>query len=274
MKKIINIVGIMLFFVIFSITGKIILASDNIIEKLYFTNLKVVKSRPGYRSGERFQNGQKIAYKFASYTIDVTGELFYPVSDVRNGIIEKIITDTGLDVTPQEDSDRKISFPKLSSDGKNVEFTIKIFRPEQEAKINSFKEILGNIKLIEGIGEKEEDLGISQFKKLAKGKKYAAIIDNIVTHESGEKTLDLQLQIPPYIFVKTIELYDANGNKLDVSGDMKPFFSDSITYITIQFTSLKGFPDKGRIVLKIYENFAEHNIPFELKDVAVWVDSQ
>lgn len=200
----------------------------------------------------------------AGYTLALTGEFGGAVLDVEKGKLVAAVADTGENLLPAKQWDRKISFPRLSEDGKTVAFEVKLNLPDENVK--AIKEVSGVLEYTTSAGTKEVDLGITDFKAGAKGDKYGAVIESIGKSQWGDGVeLKLTMNQAPEAY-KEIRLYDANGGPLKISGSGHMRSDDRLT---LELQRERAFPAKGRIVIVVYEGLKRFEAPFKVTNFSL-----
>ena len=198
------------------------------------------------------------------YTLALTGEFGGAVLDVEKGELVAAVADTGENLLPTKQWDRKISFPRLSEDGKTVAFEIKLNLPGENVK--AIKEVSGVLEYTTAAGTKEVDLGITDFKAGAKGDKYGAVIESIGKSQWGDGVeLKLSMNQAPKAY-KEVILYDASGAPLKIkgTGSMR-----SGNQLTLELQRERAFPAKGRIVIGIHEGLKRFEAPFKVTNISL-----
>ncbi len=201
----------------------------------------------------------------AGYTLSLVGKLPGAVLSIGKGTVDKAVADNGENLLPAREWDRKIHFPRLSKDKTTVVFEVKLTVPGEDVK--GLKEVSGTLEYSVSGGAKDVDLGIGDFKAGATGRELNASIRSIEKNEweEGRQDLSLKLSVSKES-VKSVAFYDKDGGKLDVSsyGYSSSGASTTFTY------SIKGkFPEKGRIVVTVFENVKKYKIPFKISNVSL-----
>jgi hypothetical protein len=199
------------------------------------------------------------------YTICLIGELPSPVLEAKDGIVEKALADNGEDLLPEEEWDRRISFPSVSSDGTAITFEVKLKAPGE--KVKGLAEVSGRLECQIPGASREVDLGVKAFKKGAKGKEYGALIASVEDAGWGDDTQQMSLELGlSRDRIKTIIFYDDRDKRLDVSDCG---YSSSGDSATLEFRLEGGFPKGGRIVIDVYEQVEKRLVSFHLTGVTL-----
>ncbi len=201
----------------------------------------------------------------AGYTLALVGRLPGAVLEVKGGKLEKAVSLSGDDLLPKRDWDRKINFPRLSKDKTAVIFEVNVALPGEKAK--GFKEISGKLEYVVAGGSKEVDLGFTGYKAGAQGKAFKAAIKSIKESkwEKGHEVLALELQLASDA-LKSTRFLDGQGNPLNVSRQSTMSSGDTMV---AQYDIEGQFPEKGRIVMEVFDALKRFEIPFSLKDVSL-----
>jgi hypothetical protein len=196
-------------------------------------------------------------------TLSFVAEFPGTVLNMKEGRLEKALSDTGDDLLPSDEWQRKVNFPRLSNDKTIVTFDVHLRLPGD--KVKGLKEVSGVLEYIVGDKIKEVDLGIAEYKAETKGKEFGAKITKLAesSWQKGHDELEIELAVEPGV-VDSIVFEDEKGGKLDTQagGTMSTDRTSTFTFL------LKGnFPAKGRIVVKAYADLKTFEIPFVVKDI-------
>jgi hypothetical protein len=201
----------------------------------------------------------------AGYTLSVIAELPGSVLNVTGGELTKAEADTGEDLLPAKEWDRKIHFPALSKDKATTIFEVKLESPSDAAL--GFKEITGRITYLVGEKTKKMELGFAELADGAQGKELGAKLKSIKASqwEKGTTNVELQLNARREV-VKAVEVLDAAGQSLGATiGGHSGF--DNQTTVTL---NLKAAPPKdGKIVVEMYDELKKFDAPFVLKNISL-----
>jgi len=216
------------------------------------------------RSADMKKGIQPLNEHQPSYKVSLIAELPGSAISISEARILTAIADTGQDLRPERDWDRKAHFPKLSKDKASAIVNFKLEVPEENVK--GLKELSGTIEYISATGTKKTDLGIKDFTAGSTGAELGATIKSLEVGKWTKKpTLALKLGVPSTT-VKEIEFYGADGTRLECerAGSM----SSGNTY-TPSFTMKDGgaFPTGGRIVVEVYDNQQKFTAPFKIENV-------
>ena len=199
------------------------------------------------------------------YALSLIAELPGAVMRIKEAKITKAQADTGEDLLPSREWDRKIHFPKLSANKSTVILEVKLKLPGTRAK--GLKELSGELIYVVNKGTKTVDLGMLELKAGAKGKALGAEIKSLKESkwQKAHQELELKLEISRDQ-VKEVRFADINGNKLPVSGSGSWWSGRRVT-LTYR---LKGeFPAKARIMVEVYAQLQEYKVPFKLSNVSL-----
>lgn len=200
------------------------------------------------------------------FTVSIIGRLPQPALSVTEGRLIKAETDHGQDLLPSDEWKQKISFPRLSEDKRKVIFEVDLRRPAQSAK--GIKEISGLLTYLVADKSRRVDLNMTSFSAGTKGSEFGAEIESVQDSEwnPGQQELKLKLEINKDS-VKTVDIFDDAGNKLEVSQG----YMASGNNVTYNYTRQDGqpFPATGRIVIEVYEDQQKYELPFKLTDLSL-----
>ena len=200
------------------------------------------------------------------FTLSIIGRLPQEVLSVTEGQLLKAETDHGQDLLPSDEWKQKISFPRLSEDKRKVIFEVDLRRPAESAK--GIKEISGVLTYLVADKTRRVDLGVAAFVAGSKGNEFGAEIESVTDSEwnPGRQELKLKLKINKDA-VKAIDIFDAAGNKLDVS---QGYFAsgDNVTFNYTREDN-QPFPGSGHIEIEVYEDQQRYELPFKLTDLSL-----
>jgi hypothetical protein len=200
------------------------------------------------------------------YTISLVMELPEPDMEITIGRVEKATADTGQDLLPKKEWDRKISWPKLTKDGKGVKFEVKLLLPGDNVK--GLAELSGSFDFLKSTGAKEVDLGMMDFKDGSQSKVEGFSISSVKTNRWDKDNEYMQLKVDLLLGAfKGAKFYGENGEELKVS---KAGTSSSMgRLMSIGFRTKGSFPERGRIVLETLKDVSKHRIGFKLSNVSL-----
>ncbi len=196
------------------------------------------------------------------YNISLIGQLPGAVLEVSEGMLTKATDDTGADLLPDNEWNRKIHFPSLSERGDQVVFKVGMNLPGPDA--NGIKELSGTLTYMVATETKDVDLGITAFSSGATGTELGATIKEVGKSEwSDQIVLKLALEVP-HSSIKEVLFFDAAGTPIEVASAGSMYSGDSTT---LEFGKESAFPDSGRIVVTIHHNLQKFTTPFSVTDI-------
>lgn len=205
-------------------------------------------------------------YSEKGYTLSIVGEFPGAVLKITGGKLKKAIADNGKSLLPDDEWKRDIKFYTLSKDKTIVNFELEMKLPSPRVK--KFKEISGYLEYISASGLKKTDLGISKFKEGTHGKKYGAIIKSVKESQWQKGNYNLELNLDISIdFVKSITFYNKDKITLDTYELSRGSIGDKKSNFTFSYKGI--FPDKGSIIIQMYEKAKKYSIPFKLKNLSL-----
>jgi hypothetical protein len=199
------------------------------------------------------------------YTLSLVAEFPGTVVRAENGMVEKAVADNGEDLLPEDRWRRKTGFMNLSKDKTAVIFDVNMKVPGEGVK--GIKELSGSFEYLVAEGSEETDLGISEFKKGAKGNRLGASITELEDSkwEEGSQQITVRFGLARHA-VKSVVFYGADGTKLKTTtaGSSSSRNTCSLSY------ALKGaFPARGRIVAEIQKGLKRFKVPFRLENISL-----
>lgn len=201
------------------------------------------------------------------YTLSVIAELPGSVLKMTGGELTKAEADTGEDLLPAKNWDRKINFPSLSKDKAAAIFELKLESPSDGAK--GFKEIAGRLTYLVGDETKKVDLGFETLAGGVAGKELGASIKSIKPSQWQKGSTDIELNLATSAdSVKEVDVLDATGQLLEAKMTGRATFgSRNQTTLTILVTG--DVPATGKIVVEVYEELKKFDAPFSLKNISL-----
>lgn len=166
------------------------------------------------------------------------------------------------------DWDRRLGFPKLSADKASVMFDVELKRPAPSVK--SIKEISGTLQYRVSGATKEVDLGLKSLTVGTKGTEFGASIEQIKEgyKKNGSQDMELKLKLDPDNIKSTYLVVDGVKTEMNRSG-----YSGSGGITTFTFSSETAFPEKGSIVVEIYDKLQTFDTPFKLENLSLLGES-
>lgn len=201
----------------------------------------------------------------SGYTLSLIAELPTAVIKVPTGRVEKAITDSGKDLLPKEQWDRKIRFPTLATDNKTVIFDAGLLLPDEAAR--GLEEVSGILEYLTASGSKEVDLGVIALKVGAKGADLGAVISSIEADpwQKNATMLGLRLDLPAEA-IGSVIFSTEDGAKLDITRRS----AASINGTTMLKFSVPGnVPASARVVVNVFEDLKKNEIPFRIRNVTL-----
>lgn len=196
-------------------------------------------------------------------SLAIIAELSGAALTAKEGKVTKATADTGENLLPKSDFERKIHFPRLSDDKKAIVFDVKLNLPGPKSA--GIKEVTGTIQYMVADKTKEVDLGLTEFKKGAKGKEYGVVIEKIEanTFQEGRQEMELRLNLA-HEDLESVTFYDAAGKKLETSS---AGYSSSGKETTVTYNVKGKFPAKGKIVAKVFDEPKTYDATFTISGI-------
>lgn len=201
--------------------------------------------------GDRELNPMGQNYTGMSYVI--AGDLPGPALKAEEGLLEAFVLEDGSDVTPPEDWDRRISFPKLSKDGRTVLLDVDLKQIPPEAA--GVREIRGRVRVQVATAAEEVDLGFPELATGAQGSLFDAVLERCETAEDGRTSIELRLNLAMER-IASLALVDENGSAAELNRNGYSAGGDQCTLnLDSEFALQPGMKLKARVMsdLKYYE---------------------
>ena len=201
----------------------------------------------------------------SGYTLSLIAELPEPVIKISGGRVEKALTDSGKDLLPKEQWDRKIKYPMLAGDNKTAVFDVDLLLPDETAR--GLEEVSGVLEYLTAGGSKEADLGVIALEVGAKGAACGAVISSIEADpwQNNATMLGIRVDLPPEA-IESVAFSTDSGTKLDITLRS----SASLGGGSMLKFSVKGqVPKSARVVLNVFEELKKNEIPFRIRNVSL-----
>ena len=197
--------------------------------------------------------------------VSLIGHFPGSVLSVKEGRLETALSDQGEDMLPVKEWDRKINFPRLSTDKTKVVFEVKMKGLGPESKARGLKELSGVIDYQVGGDLAPVDLGFTSLKAGTKGDQFNAEIIKVGKNTWDEKKQDLELRLNiDHGAIQSTEFLDAAGKPLEVERSSSSYGSETTT---LTF-SIKGtFPETGKIKITVYKTLQKFRASFKLENI-------
>ncbi len=198
----------------------------------------------------------------AGCQVQLIGELPGPVLKVENGAVERAVADTGADLLPATEFQRKTQGAYLTGKNKGfAQFTVGL--APLPAGARGLKEISGHITYVVGTGSKQVDLGEIEIKKGAEGKALGAKVRSI---NPGFKSFDLQLKVDSPSAVRSFKFAGADGKQLDVNRSGYRGWKGKYTF---SFRCKAAPPAKAKVTVELYEKTEKRKLPFSIRNLSL-----
>lgn len=199
------------------------------------------------------------------YTLSLIAGLPAPAVKVSGGRVEKALTNTGANLLPARDWDRKIRFARLSKDRRTAVFDVELLLPDEGAA--ALEELAGTIEYLTASGVKNVDLGVMTLEVGAKASELGANISSIEIdpYRNNAAVVGLALDVTPEQ-IESLELYGADGAKLQVNQRGRMSVGGATT---IKFSVDGPMPQKAKIVLNVFEGLQKNELAFRIMGISL-----
>jgi len=199
------------------------------------------------------------------YTLALIADLPAPAVKVSGGRVDKAVTNTGTNLLPESQWDRRIKFARLSKDSMTAVFDVELLLPDPGAI--GLAELSGTLEYMTAGGIRDVDLGAMAFEAGAKGSDLGAKISSVEAdpYRNNATVVGLTVDLPPEA-VESVEVFAENGTKLAVRrrGHL------SIGGATTLKLSVDGeLPPKAVIVLHIFEGLEKSELDFRIVGISL-----
>lgn len=198
---------------------------------------------------------------FAGLSYVLAGELPGPALKAEEGRLEAFILDDGADLTPSDDWDRRIHFPKLTNDGKTVICEVSVKLPESEPA--GIREIRGVVRVQVATATEEVDFGFPELATGAQGTLFDSALERCETGEDGRTSIEIRINLAMER-IQSLALVDESGSAAELNRSGYSSSGDQCTLTLDSDVALQpGMKLKARVMadLKYYE------VPFGVENV-------
>ncbi len=198
-------------------------------------------------------------YPSLSYT--VVGDLAAGAIKAEEGRMETAITDAGANLVPEDDWQRRISFPKLTNDKRSAIFDVELRLGD--GPVEGFKEIRGQVSIFASSGTEDVDLGFKKLEAGAAGKECGATIERFEPQDEQRSMLDVKLLVSMER-IDGIKLVTAKGEEIPCS---QHGYSSSGDECTLTYMVEGVVPKKFKLIARMAKDLHRLEVPFEIRDV-------
>lgn len=192
----------------------------------------------------------------AGLTYSVLVEFPGSVLSVKEGAVERAVSDAGEDLLPKGRFERSIHFPQLTEDRTGAVFDVNLRLPAPEAK--GVKAISGTLTYVVGGRTKDVDLGLGEWAKGAKGSALGASLGDV-----GDGEIEVNLTAERNT-IESLHFFDEQGRALEARAAGSMWGGRSTT---LSYRFMGKAPAKGRIVARIYDDLRSYKAAFSIDDV-------
>lgn len=222
------------------------------------------EKQKGIRPYSMWENG---------YSLSLIAELSGPILSCKDAIAATAITDAGDSLAPEYDSRKIHSYIRdgvfIKSENIAV-FNVHLLLPADDVEV--LKEVSGTFECIAAGVSSEVDLGITEFRVGAEGTEYGAVITEIKKDDRPWPCEIIQLELNiAHESIKSVRFFDETGEELEAIQISGSYHSSRYHSNETKFGfSITGeLPTNGQIVLEIYEEVKEYNVPFKLTNISL-----
>lgn len=221
-------------------------------------NIRVVASKV-VREADSNRELTPMGQNYASMSLVIAGELPVAAMSLDEARIESAITDAGEQLAPEDEWQRRISFPRLTKDKATAFFEVEL-KPTND--VAGFKELRGSVKAIVAGSKEEIDLG---FKKLAPGEEGKALGATLMSvEEEGEGHCFTFSLAVPQSAVEEVLVMNAKGERLS-SGQRG--YSSSGDQCELTYVVDEKLPPKGKIVVRVATDLRPVDVSFAIENI-------
>ncbi|HEX7901528.1 MAG TPA: hypothetical protein VF950_27460 [Planctomycetota bacterium] len=197
---------------------------------------------------------------YAGLSIIVAGDLPGPALKVEEGRVEAFILDDGTDLTPADDWDRRIHFPKLTKDGRTVYCEVEVKQLPEAAGI---REIRGVVRVQVATATEEVDLGFPELATGAQGSMFNAALERCETGEDGRTSIEVRLDLAMER-IQSLAIVDENGSAAELN---RGGYSASGDQCTLTLDSDAALVPGMKLKARVMADIKYYEVPFAVENV-------
>lgn len=216
---------------------------------------KLVREADGER--ELHPMGQN----YASFSVTIVGDVPEGAVKADEGRMEAAITDAGASLLPEDEWQRRISFPKLTKDRRSVFFDVEVRLGD--GPVDGFRELRGVVSILASQGSEEIDLGFKKLEAGAAGTALGATIERFEPEGEERTAVDLKLLVAMDT-VESIRLVNAKGAEIPF---VQNGYSASGDEYTLTCAIEAAVPKKAKLLARVAKNLHRVDVPFEIRNV-------
>jgi hypothetical protein len=223
------------------------------------TNTRVVAAKL-VREADGDRELHPLGQNYASLAVVVAGDLPGPALKVEEGRLEKFVLEDGTDVTPSEDWDRRIHFPKLTKDGRTVFCEVEV-KPDGEPA--GIREIRGVVRVQVATATEEVDLGFPALEPGAQGTLFNAVLEKCETGEDGRVSVEVRLDLPMERIL-SLAFVDENGGAAELN---RGGYSSSGEQCSLTLDTDAALVPGLRLKARVMAEIKYYEVPFAVENV-------
>ncbi len=200
------------------------------------------------------------------YTLAVLAELPGSVLDItdKSALTSATASDGSSLLKGDSEWERRLGFPKLSTDKASVLFDVELKRPSPAA--TGVKELSGTLQYRVAGSTREVDLGLKSLKVGSKGAELGVSIEKIKDgwQKDGSQDIELKVKLEPDDVKSAYLVVDTVRTEIERNG-----YSSSGGITTFTFTSKTAIPEAGTIIVELYDKLQTFDVPFKIEDISL-----
>ena len=193
-------------------------------------------------------------------SMSILGDLPGPAVSVKEGRVDRAVTDAGENLAPDDDWKRRIHFPKLSNDRTTALLDLELPMPPKGTA--GFKEIAGILTVVIAEGTHEVDLGFRKLEAGAEGSQIGAAIEGI--SDGGDETyVELKFAVGKDA-IQGLKLVDAKGGMIELR---ERGYSSSGDQCQLSYAVKGPMPPKGKFVATLWKGMKEVDLSWAVTNI-------
>lgn len=216
-------------------------------------NVRVLASKL-VREADSSRGLNPMGQNYCGWSLTIAGDLPEPALGADEGALDSALTEGGKQLAPDDEWQRRISFPRLTDDGRTVYFDVDLPLPDGDG----LQVLRGSITCRFARGEDELELGFPELAEGAEGSVLGARLQQCGM-EDGRFACELQLQVARDR-VRALSLH-TGGEVFELESRGYSACNDECT---LQYSVDVEPAADARLVLRLVSDLQQAQLPFEL----------
>jgi hypothetical protein len=199
------------------------------------------------------------------YTLSMIADLQGPVTLIEEGFLTNAVSNTGVNLMPEREWDRKINFPTITENKRHIVFDVTLAVPGDAD--TGLGEVSGYLDCLVANKSEKVDLGFDKIAAGGEGQQHGAHIKKLKREKNymNEMVHALEFQVKlSREMIKAVSFQTPDGKTVEAEAGMTMYGNNNTTY---EFTRKQPFPKNTRVVLDVYLDAQKQRLPFQIANV-------